>query len=112
LNACGIGRINRHPLENDENCATERIPDTEEWLNWIGDLDDPNDSEKNCGPNVESDLEQGNGTDHLDGLENRDVSSVPNAPRLICHRQQSKRPAEEMSITVNAIKLKKNKAVK
>ena len=34
LNVRCIPRINRHPVESDEDCALEGIPDTELWLNW------------------------------------------------------------------------------
>jgi len=48
LNVRRIWRINRHPVERDEDSASESISDTEDWLNWNGDLDNPNDSEDNC----------------------------------------------------------------
>jgi len=50
--------INRHPVESDQDSAPESIFATEEWLNWNGDWDNPNDSEDNCGADVEADIEQ------------------------------------------------------
>jgi len=37
LNVRRIRRINRHPVESDEDSASESISDTEDWLNWNGD---------------------------------------------------------------------------
>ena len=37
LNARRIQRLNRHPVQNDEDSASESISDTEDWLNWNGD---------------------------------------------------------------------------
>jgi hypothetical protein len=53
LNIWRIGRINRHPVETDENSAPETISDCEEWLNWNVDLDNSNDSKDNCGVDAE-----------------------------------------------------------
>jgi hypothetical protein len=36
LNVRRIRRINRHPVESDEDSAPESISDTEDWLNWNG----------------------------------------------------------------------------
>jgi len=44
LNVRQIKRINRHPAESDEDSSPESMSDTENWLNWNGDLDNPNDS--------------------------------------------------------------------
>jgi hypothetical protein len=40
-----IKQINCHPAERDEDSSPESISDTENWLNWNGDLDYSNDSE-------------------------------------------------------------------
>ena len=37
FNACQIIRIDRHPVESDEDSEWESISDTENWLNWNGD---------------------------------------------------------------------------
>jgi len=57
LNVRRILRINRQTVESDEDSAPESISDTEDWLNWNGDLDNPNDSEDYCAADVESDME-------------------------------------------------------
>jgi len=48
LNVNRIRRINRHPVESNDNSAPESISDTDDWPNWNGDLDNPNDSEDDC----------------------------------------------------------------
>jgi hypothetical protein len=45
LNVRRIKGIDRHPADCDEDCSSENISDTENWLNWNGDFDNPNDSE-------------------------------------------------------------------
>ena len=57
LNVRRIRRINRHPVESDEDSAPESISDTEDCLNWNCDLDIPNDSERDCAAADESDIE-------------------------------------------------------
>jgi len=61
LNVRRIRRINRHPVESDEASAPESISDTDDWLNWNGYLDNPNDSEEDCPADDESDIEHNNG---------------------------------------------------
>jgi len=56
LNVRRIWRINRHPVESDYDSAPESISDTYDWLNWNGDLDNPNDSEDDCAADDESDI--------------------------------------------------------
>jgi len=57
LNVHQIQGINRHPVESDEDSAPESISDTDDWLNWNGDLDNPNDSEDDCAADAESDIQ-------------------------------------------------------
>jgi len=55
LNLHRIRRINSHPVESDEDSAPESVLDTDDGLNWNGDLDIPNDSEDDCAADDESD---------------------------------------------------------
>jgi hypothetical protein len=55
-----IPRINHHTAKSDEDTAPESISDTEHLLSWIGDLDNPNDSEKDCPVDDDSDIEHNN----------------------------------------------------
>jgi len=70
-----IRRINRHPVESDDDSAPEGIYDTDDWLDWNGDLDNPNDSEADCGADDESDIEHNNGIEDLECPEQQDVSA-------------------------------------
>jgi len=108
LNVCQIRRINRHPVENDEDSAPESISDTEDWLNWNGDLDNPNDSEDDCAVDVESNIEQDNSIEDPECPEQQDVSEVPNVPDLIRPTLKSKRQAEKVLVKVNAIETRRN----
>ena len=42
-----IRRNNCHAVKSDTGYTSESISDTEDWSNWNGNLDDPNDSEDN-----------------------------------------------------------------
>jgi hypothetical protein len=41
LNVRRIQRINHQPVKTDEDSSPESILDTDDWLNWNGDLDNP-----------------------------------------------------------------------
>jgi len=112
LNVRRIRRINRHPVESDEDSAPESISDTEDWLNWNGDIDNPNDSEDDCAADVEYDMEQDNSIKGREYPEQRDVSAAPNDPRLIRPTQKSKRHGETVLVTVNANETRRNMGVK
>ena len=86
--------------------------DTEDYLNWNGDFDNPNDSEDDWGAHVESDIEQDNSIEDLASPDQQDVSAAPNVPRLIRPTRESKRQAEKVLMTVNAIETRRNKGVK
>jgi hypothetical protein len=40
--------MNHHPVESDVDSAPDSIPDTDDCLNWNGDLDNPTDGEDDC----------------------------------------------------------------
>jgi len=61
VNVCRIRRINCHPVEGNKDSASKSISDTDVWLNWNGDLDNPIDSEGDCAADDQSDIEQHNG---------------------------------------------------
>jgi len=46
LNVRRIRRINRHQVESNDDSSPESISDTDDLLNWNGDLDNPSDSEE------------------------------------------------------------------
>jgi len=112
LNVRHIPGINRYPVESDEDSAPESISDTEDWLNWNGDLDNPNDSEENCAANNDSDIE------HINCIEDpvcpaqQDVSAAPNVSGLVRPTYKSKKQAEKVLVTVNAAETRRNKGGK
>jgi len=105
-------RINRHPVKSDEDSAPSSISDTEDWLIWTGDLDNPNDSENDCAADVESNMDRDNSIEDAESQEQRDLSAAPNVPRVIRPTRMSKRQAEEVLVTVNAIETRRNNGVK
>jgi len=112
LNVRRIRRINRHPVETDEDSAPESISDTDDWLNWNGDLDNPNDSEEDCAEDNESDIAPNTVIDDPECPEQQDVSATPNVPRLVRPTRKSKRQAEKVLVTVNAVETRRNKGGK
>jgi len=75
-------------------------------------LDNPYDSENNCVAEVEYDIEQDNGIKDQKSPGQWNVSAAPNIPPLIGPIQRSKRQAEELLMTVNAIETRRNKGIK
>jgi hypothetical protein len=61
LNVYQIQRIDCQSGKSDKVCALEHISDTKTWLEWNGDLDDPNDSEDDWEAHNESEIELDNG---------------------------------------------------
>ena len=68
LNFCRIKPINSHSAEHDEDSSPESITDTKNWLNCIGDLDNPNDSEDNWEADNEPDIQLENCCEDSDML--------------------------------------------
>ena len=112
LNVRRIRKINRHPVESDEDSAPESISDTEDWLNWNGDLDNPNDSEEDCAADDDSDIEHNNCIEDPECPEQQDVCAAPNVPGLVRPTRKSKRQAEKVLLTVNAVETRRNKGGK
>ena len=109
INVRQIWRINHHPVQSNEDSAPKSVPDTDDWLNWNGDLDNPNDREEDCAAEDESDIEHNNGIDDPQCPEQQDVSAAPNVPGLIWPTRKSKRQAETVLVTVNAVETRRNK---
>jgi len=86
--------------------------DTDDWLNWNGDLDNPIDSKDDCAADDESDIEQNNGIEHRECPEQHDVSAGPNVPGLVRPTWKSKRQVEKLLVTVNAAETQRNKGGK
>jgi hypothetical protein len=109
LNISRIRRINRHPVDSDEDSTLESISVTEHLFNWNGDLDDPTDSEEDYAVADESDIEYKNGIDHPEFPHQQDVSAAPNVPELVCPTRILMRLAEMVLLTVNAVETQRNK---
>jgi len=112
LNIRRIKRIDRHPAETDVDNTPESVSDTENWLDWNGDLDNPNDSEDNWEADNESKMELNNGVRDSEPQEQRDVSSAPNVPVLISPTRGSKINAQNMLITVGTMETRRSKGMK
>jgi len=112
FNVRRIRTINHDPVESDDDSAPERISDTDAWLNWNGDLDNPNDSEDDCAADNESDIGPNNGTEDPECPEQQDLSAAPNVPGLVRPTRKSKRQAEKVLVTVNAVETRRNKGGK
>ena len=94
-------QIEHHPAEGDDNSAPESISNTEHWLNWNGDLDNPNGSEDDCEAEDESNAELHNCFDYPRCHEQRDVCATPNVRGLIRPTWRSKKSTEKGLVTVN-----------
>jgi hypothetical protein len=112
LNVHRIRRINRHPVESNNDSARESISDTDDWLNWNGDWHNPNNSEEECAVADESDIEHNNGIEDPECPEQQDVSAAQNVPRLVRPTRKSKRHGEKVLVMVNAVETRRNKAGK
>jgi hypothetical protein len=107
-NVCDIQRINHHLVESDEASTPESILDTEDWLNWNGDLDNPNYGEEDWAANDESDNGHNNCIVDPQCPEHQDVSAMQNVPRLVRPTRRSKRQAEKVLVMVNAADTRRN----
>jgi hypothetical protein len=107
-----IRRINRHPVESDEDSAPECILDTDDWLNWNCDLDIPNDSEEDRASHNYSDIEHNHCIEDQECPEQQDVSVAPHVPGLVPLTRKSKRQAEKVVLTVNAVEMRRNRGGK
>ena len=112
LNVRQIRRINRHPVEHNDDSAPGSISDTDDLLNRNGDLDNPNESEDDCTADDESDIGPNNGIEDPECPEQQDVSAAPNVTGLVRPTQKSTRQAEKVLVTVNAVERQRNKGGK
>jgi hypothetical protein len=112
LNVRLIKRVDPHPAESVEDGSPESISDTENWLNWNGDLDNPNNSEDDWEADNKSDTELDNGSEVSETLAVRNVSADPNVPGLIRPVRQSKKKVEKAFVTVNIMETRRNKGIK
>jgi len=112
LNVQQFRTINRHPVESGEVGAPEIISDTDNCLNWNGDLDNPNGSEDDCAGDIQSDIEQGNGIEDPKCPEQWDMSATPNVPGSIQPTRTSNRHTSKVWVLVNAMEIWRNEVIK
>jgi len=96
LIVCGMKWIECHPVESDVNSPPECISIHENWLDWNGDIDNPNASKDNCTADVKCAMWQDIGFEDLEYREKQDVSAAPIVPGLIWHSQKAKSLAENV----------------
>jgi len=108
LNARRIRRINRDPVESDNHSAPDGLSDTDDWLNWNGDLDIPTNSEEDCAADNESDIEHNNRIEDPECQEQQDVSAALNVAGLVRPTGKSQRQAENVLVTFNAVEMCRN----
>jgi hypothetical protein len=105
--------INRDPVASDGDIAPESILDSEDWLNWNSNLNNPNDTEEDCAGDDDSDIEHNNGIEDPECTEQHDVIAAPNAMiGSVRPTRTSKRQAEQSLLTVNAGETQRNKGRK
>jgi len=107
-----IKRIDRHPSKSDEDSPPESTSNTENWLNWNGDLDHPNKSKDNCDVDAESEIELGNSIKASERPEHRIVRAAGYGPGIIRPTRRSMKQAEKRLVTVGAMETRRNKGNK
>ena len=112
LNVCQIKRIDCHLAETAEESSPESIADTENWLNWNGDLDNSNDSEDDWEKDNESHRELHNVSEDSEAPDVWNVRVEPNVPGLIRPIQQLKKKVEKALLTVNVMEMRRNLGIK
>jgi hypothetical protein len=112
LNVHRIRRVNRHSTKSDEDSSPDSISDTKNWLNWNGDLDNPNESEDDWESDNESDMKLDNGSKDSETPEQQNVSAAPNVPGLIRPTRRIKKKVETPLITVNSVETRRNYGIK
>jgi hypothetical protein len=94
LNVRQNRQINRYPAESDEHSSPESISDTQNWLNWYGDLRNSNVSEDDWETDIESDIELDNGSEDFETPEQRNINDITNVPGMIRPIRQTKKIIE------------------
>jgi hypothetical protein len=105
-------RIDCYPAERFEDSAQETMSDTENWLNWNGQMVDSNKSKDYCDADNESDIELGVGIKPLESPEHRFETATANILRLNHPFQRSMNQAVHGLITVSAMETRWNKGNK
>jgi hypothetical protein len=70
-------------------------------------LDNPDDSKEDCAADDEYELAHNNWIEVPECVEPRNMSAAPNVPELVWPTQKSKRKAEKVLVTVNAVETRR-----
>jgi hypothetical protein len=70
--------------------------DGDDWLNWNGSLDNPNDSEEDCSSEDDSEIEHINCIEDPECPEQQDLSAARKVAELVRPTRKSKRQAEKV----------------
>jgi len=112
LTICQMKRVDSHPAGGDEEIALESVSDTENWLDWNGDLDNPNASEDDWEADNESKIELFNGVRDSQTPEQLYVISTLNIPKLIRPTRRSKHRVEKVLMTLGTMERRRSKGIK
>jgi hypothetical protein len=112
LNISRIRQLDCHSAESDEDCAPESISDTQNWLDWNGDLDDPNISEDDWEADIESEIELENAIEDTEMPEHWNVSAAPNVPGLIRLTRRPKKIVEKQFMMANTMETSTTEGIK
>jgi hypothetical protein len=94
-------RLNCHPIESDQDSVLESVLGTKNWLNWNGDLDNPNDSKDDCTDHDKSDIAQNNCIEALECPEQQDVPATANVSRLVRPIRKAQRYANHVLVIIS-----------
>jgi len=111
LDVCQIRQIDGHLAESGEDSAPDSISDSENWLDWNGDVDNSNNSKDNWDADTESEIQQENDFEETETLEKQNVSAAPNVPRLIWPTRRSKKNIHQVLKTVNTIEWRSTEGI-
>jgi len=112
LNVCHIETIDCHPPESDKESAPEIILDTETWIDRNGDLDNRNYCDDDWEADDESVIEVDKGIKDLETRKQQDVRATPNVSRLTRPPRRSKKLAEKVMNSINAMDTRRNNRIK
>jgi hypothetical protein len=112
LNVRRFKRIDCHRTDSGENSSPASISDTKNWLNWNGDLDNPNASDDDREADNESDMQLENRSEDSETPEEQNVRTAPMVHELVQPTGWSKKTAAKELMTVSIMETWWNKGIK
>jgi len=103
-----IKRLNHHPVTSDDDNAHESISNTEHWLNWIVDFDNPNVKEDNWDSDDMSEIALGNMFEGRDCPAHPDDNATQTVPGLIGLTRMFVNQDDNGLMTVTAMETQRN----